>query len=39
MMLMNTTGVAAPDGPATRAFSLGTVSFGDTQNGRVHTVS
>lgn len=37
MMLMNTTGVNAPTGVATRAFALGTISFGARQNCGFHT--
>lgn len=37
MMHMNTTGANAPTGVATRAFALGTLSFGAFQNACVHT--
>lgn len=37
MMHMNMTGVAAPTGVATRAFALGTRSFGAFENACVHT--
>lgn len=37
MMHMNTTGVIAPHGVATRAFALGTYSFGAFQNCGFHT--
>jgi hypothetical protein len=37
MMHMNTTGVTAPTGVATRAFALGTHSFGAFQDACVHT--
>ena len=36
MMLMNTTGVTAPAGDATRVFAPGTRSFGTFQNACVH---
>jgi hypothetical protein len=39
MMHMNTTGVTALAGFATRAVAPGTHSFGAIQNGRVHTAS
>lgn len=37
MMHLNTTGVTAPNGVATRAFALGTLSFGAFQNCGSHT--
>ena len=37
MMHMNTTGVTAHTGDATRAFALGTHSFGAFQNSGFHT--
>lgn len=37
MMLMNTTGVTAHTGDATRVLAPGTRSFGMFQNARVHT--
>ncbi len=39
MMIMNTTGVAAPIGAPTRVCPPRTVSFGMFQNGRAHTAS
>lgn len=37
MMHMDTTGVIAPTGVETRAFALGTCSFGAFQNSGFHT--
>ena len=37
MIRMHTTGVITPDGVGTRAFALGTLSFGAFQNACVHT--
>ena len=39
MMHMNTLGITTPVGGVTRAFALGTGSFGAFQNGRAHTAS